>query len=535
MLPRSGVWRYVRGSMPTKRVDACKRRSWSEACVRVLSAVSTICLVQPDNMITIPTCVSGVYMEHVCWQSKRDEEAFIIACGPVFGSPLPIHLDSCTYLTESSSSRSLAKCPLTYASFCAAGYSLYMVWNSHGQIPWPQCKNLMPRSSLSLAQTSTHPVLLTYSPSGRTCPCTQCADLYSLQSIHHAVRLRGSGSKSSDGAGVAIDVPYLRQQLLQAVGWSEDADTTSLLLSLGLTDVQVMGLRQTIAGMIGCNCPSSYFILSSSMNGLVSYILKALPMVEASSRSPCAIFMFTGEGAHAQGVDINSLRQLPSWAQMEVCIQRLGISDNLASFLHKVFGAHSAPHSPILTTVVNILNADRWRLAGYEPNVVVGHSIGEVAAAHVAGMLTMFDAVRTAFLLGRIGAALSGYMLHTVLPKPTIRAWTDMNLCLAAINGRALDGRHVAAYNVTLCGTHEHIKALVATDSQARMLRPPHPWHHLSYQYVPDLQQTLSVVPVAMLEHAVCRFVSCVNPEPEVTKSLDADYWRTFCTSAGAS
>ncbi len=43
-----------------------------------------------------------------------------------------------------------------------------------------------------------------------------------------------------------------------------------------------------------------------------------------------------------------------------------------------------------------------WRSLGIEPDVVVGHSLGEIAAAHIAGALPLGDAIRLIILRGRL-------------------------------------------------------------------------------------------------------------------------------------
>eukprot|EP00966_Prymnesium_polylepis_P112620 2605191-Prymnesium_polylepis.2 len=124
------------------------------------------------------------------------------------------------------------------------------------------------------------------------------------------------------------------------------------------------------------------------------------------------LFLFTGEGAHACDSDISSLKSSPSWADVDAAIDSL-YQTSTEAFLRVHLGDHSAPYSPVVTTCINILNADRWRQMGHEPAAVLGHSIGEVAAAYVAGLLDIKAALRTAHALGMVGAQRSGAMLHT--------------------------------------------------------------------------------------------------------------------------
>lgn len=65
----------------------------------------------------------------------------------------------------------------------------------------------------------------------------------------------------------------------------------------------------------------------------------------------------------------------------------------------------------MISTTINLLNAAQWKAWGHEPTFALGHSIGEVAAAAAAGLLTTEEAMRTAHKLGQV----SGYALSCVL------------------------------------------------------------------------------------------------------------------------
>ena len=84
-------------------------------------------------------------------------------------------------------------------------------------------------------------------------------------------------------------------------------------------------------------------------------------------------------------------------AVADAALQEL-LSRGLEDFLSAESGNHQAPVSPVVTTLINILHADLWRHWGYAPTFALGHSIGEVAAAYVAGLFSIKEALELATL-----------------------------------------------------------------------------------------------------------------------------------------
>lgn len=123
--------------------------------------------------------------------------------------------------------------------------------------------------------------------------------------------------------------------------------------------------------------------------------------------------------------------------------------------------------------------AELWKSWGIQPAAIIGHSVGEIAAACVAGMFTLEEGARIIVQRARFmdGCARGeGTMLAVGLGEEEARALIarhDRTVTIAAINSpRAL----------TLAGARISLEAMLAElEPQgvfARLVRVDHPFHH---------------------------------------------------------
>ena len=126
---------------------------------------------------------------------------------------------------------------------------------------------------------------------------------------------------------------------------------------------------------------------------------------------------------------------------------------------------------------VQVAIAALWRSWGIIPEAIVGHSVGEVAAAHVAGVLSLEDAVRVIFHRSRLQAktAGTGKMLAVGL------SLESATLVLAGYEDRVSVGAVNSPSSVTLSGdgnTLEEIaKSLELKEIFCRFLQVEVPYH----------------------------------------------------------
>nr|WP_237298437.1 type I polyketide synthase [Streptomyces hygroscopicus] len=156
-----------------------------------------------------------------------------------------------------------------------------------------------------------------------------------------------------------------------------------------------------------------------------------------------AVLVFPGQGSQWVGMAAGLLESSPVFAER---VGECGAA--LAPFvdwsLVDVLGDAAALErvdvvQPVLWAVMVSL-AELWRSYGVEPAAVIGHSQGEIAAACVAGALSLEDAARVVALRSKALRALSGGggMVSVSLPVDSVRerlgAWGE-RLSVAAVNG----------------------------------------------------------------------------------------------------
>ncbi len=166
---------------------------------------------------------------------------------------------------------------------------------------------------------------------------------------------------------------------------------------------------------------------------------------------------------------------------------------------------------------------DLWRSRGVEPDAVVGHSVGEVAAAYAAGVLSLEDACRVIFQRGRCMELASpfGRMLAVGLSAEAVESYIepfDASISLAAINSPG---------SVTLSGQPEALESLAndlkKQDVFCKFLRVNYAFHSAQMDPVePQLKAALAdLEPVP----AKIPLYSTVSGEETTGSDWDADYW----------
>ncbi|MFD8938973.1 type I polyketide synthase [Streptomyces sp. NPDC059578] len=396
-------------------------------------------------------------------------------------------------------------------------------------VPWPETGR--PRragvSSFGLSGTNAHVVI-------EQPPAEPAGSPPAVMSDAPAVPVRTAGSGATDAGAPRAAVPWvLSGRTAEAVIAQAERLHTHLTERPELSSVDVGYSLATTRTAFEYRAAVVGDDRTALLGGLAALAAgdRAQGLVEGTvARSSRTVFVFPGQGSQWAGMARELLDHAPAFAERIAACERALAPHLDWSPLAVLREEPDAPPldrvdvvQPVLFAMMVSL-AELWRAHGIVPDAVIGHSQGEIAAACVAGALSLDDAARMVALRSRALLPLTGRGGMLFVPEPV----EAVRRALSAHDG-ALD---VAAVNgptsVTVSGDPAALERLREQYAEAGVLTWPVPGVDFaghSPQVEELREELLTLLAGTAPRTSEIPFYSTVSGGPLDTLGLDAAYW----------
>ncbi|MGW3201833.1 type I polyketide synthase, partial [Streptomyces sp. NPDC001118] len=326
-----------------------------------------------------------------------------------------------------------------------------------------------------------------------------------------------AGSDAGDGGVVVWPVSARGEAALRAQAGRLLESLSGSPADVGLSLAVTRSVFEDRAVVVGSDGEE----LRSGLAALASGEADARVVRGAALRGRTA-FLFAGQGAQRPGMGRELCKAYPVFAEAFDAVD----AELPFSLREVVFGedAERLNRTEYAQPALFALEVALFRLLeswGLRPDVLAGHSIGEIAAAHVAGVWSLADACRLVVARGRLMQALpeGGAMVAVQASEDEVLPLTDERVGIAAVNG---------PQSVVVAGAAGAVDEVAARfrakDRKTTALRVSHAFH--SPLMEPMLADFRAVAEGLSYERPRLALVSTVTGEAASAEELmSPEYW----------
>ena len=185
-------------------------------------------------------------------------------------------------------------------------------------------------------------------------------------------------------------------------------------------------------------------------------------LMNANKITPKIAFLFTGQGSQYLGMGKELYHTNPTFKkyvdQCEAIIYNVTGEYWVTDSMNKncPFDINETQYAQVVLFAIEFALAKTWEYIGVKPACLIGHSLGEIVAACIAGVFTLEEALRMVIMRGKLMQSTdeNGRMLAILANSETVSKILEKfkNLSIAAING---------SLNTVVSGEEKEINQLI--------------------------------------------------------------------------